>query len=84
VQHWLADVPEEAKDSHSPVACPACTRTHFIHNSTGRLLGDRGSWRPHSFGAERCVTGFYVGTSLDATNHSRKILLETYEMLPAE
>ena len=39
VQHWLEDVPEHAKDGHSPVACPACTKTHFIHNSTGNLLG---------------------------------------------
>jgi len=40
VQHWLADVPEDAKDRHSPVVCPACTKMHFIHNSTGKLLGD--------------------------------------------
>jgi hypothetical protein len=39
VQHWLADVPEDAKDSHSAVLCPACTKTHFVHNSTGKLLG---------------------------------------------
>jgi hypothetical protein len=39
VQHWLADVPENAKDSHSAVACPACAKMHFIHNSTGKLLG---------------------------------------------
>ena len=42
VQHWLADVPADAKDTHSPVTCPACTRTHFIHNSTGKLLGETG------------------------------------------
>ena len=41
VQHWLADAPPDAKDSHSSVACPACAKTHFIHNSTDRLLGDR-------------------------------------------
>jgi hypothetical protein len=39
VQHRLADVPDDAKDSHSPVACPACAKTHFIHNSSGKLLG---------------------------------------------
>jgi hypothetical protein len=39
VQHWLADAPEDTKDSHAPVTCPACTKTHFIQNSTGKLLG---------------------------------------------
>jgi len=39
VQHRLPDEPEAAKDSHSPVACPACAKMHFIHNSTGKLLG---------------------------------------------
>jgi hypothetical protein len=41
VQHWLAGTPDYAKDSHSPVECPACTGMHFIHNSTGKLLGDK-------------------------------------------
>jgi hypothetical protein len=40
VQHWLADVPENEKDRHSPVVCLACTKTHFIHNSTGQVLGE--------------------------------------------
>jgi hypothetical protein len=40
VQHWLAEPPEDAKDSHTPVACPACAKTHFIHNSTGKLQGE--------------------------------------------
>jgi hypothetical protein len=39
VQHWLADVPEDKKDCYSSVACPACAKLHFIHNSTGKLLG---------------------------------------------
>ena len=39
VQHWLADVPDEARGNHSPVVCQACTKLHFIHNSTGKLLG---------------------------------------------
>ena len=38
VQHWLADAPEDAKDGHSPVSCPACTRTHFIHTRPARCL----------------------------------------------
>jgi len=41
VQHWLADAPENAKDSHASVVCPACTKIHFIHNSTGKLLGEK-------------------------------------------
>jgi hypothetical protein len=41
VQHWLADAPEDAKDSHSAAICLACAKTHFIHNTTGKLLGDR-------------------------------------------
>lgn len=41
VQHWLADVPEDAKDHHSSVVCPACAKLHFIHNSTGKLLGGK-------------------------------------------
>jgi hypothetical protein len=41
VQHWLADVPEDAKDRYSSVACMACTKLHFIHNSTGKLLGEK-------------------------------------------
>jgi hypothetical protein len=40
VQHLLADVADDAKDSHSPVVCQACTKLHFIHNSTGKILGD--------------------------------------------
>jgi hypothetical protein len=41
VQHWLADVPEPARDTHAPVVCPACSRMHFIHSSTGKLLGEQ-------------------------------------------
>ena len=42
VQHWLADdVPEDAKDRYSAVVCPACTKMHFIHNSTSKLLGEK-------------------------------------------
>jgi hypothetical protein len=39
VQHWLADGPDDARDNHSPVVCQACTKLHFIHNATGKLLG---------------------------------------------
>jgi hypothetical protein len=35
VQHWLPDVPEDEKDNHT------CTKRHFIHNTTGRLLGEK-------------------------------------------
>ena len=41
VQHLLADAPENKKDCYSSVVCPACTRLHFIHNSTGKLLGEK-------------------------------------------
>ncbi len=37
VQHWLADVPEDAKDRHASVVCPACAKIHFIHNATCKL-----------------------------------------------
>jgi hypothetical protein len=38
VQHWLADAPEYP-DSHTAVVCHACTGIHFVHSSTGKLLG---------------------------------------------
>jgi len=41
VQHWLADAPEDEKDRHSSVVCPACAKMHFIHNSTGKPLGEK-------------------------------------------
>jgi hypothetical protein len=42
VQHWLAgDVPDDAKGRYAPVVCPACTKMHFIHNSTGKLLCEK-------------------------------------------
>jgi hypothetical protein len=41
VQHWLPKVsaPDEA-NSYAPVVCLACTRLHFIHRETGKLLGE--------------------------------------------
>jgi 4-hydroxy-3-methylbut-2-en-1-yl diphosphate synthase IspG/GcpE len=41
VQHLLADPPEAEKDHYSFVACPACGRAHLVHNSTGKLLGEK-------------------------------------------
>jgi hypothetical protein len=41
VQHWLADDPEEAPNSYRQVACPACTRFHFVNAETGKLLGEK-------------------------------------------
>jgi hypothetical protein len=38
VQHWLADAPEYP-DSDTAVVCHACTGIHFVHSSTGKLLG---------------------------------------------
>jgi hypothetical protein len=34
VQHWLPDVPEGEKDSHTGVVCLACSKRHFIHKTT--------------------------------------------------
>jgi hypothetical protein len=41
VQHWLADAPDKADETHAPVRCPACTRIHFVNTSTGKLLGEK-------------------------------------------
>jgi hypothetical protein len=43
VQHWLDDVPDDAKDTYAAVTCLACTGLHLIHNSTGKPLGEPGS-----------------------------------------
>jgi hypothetical protein len=40
VQHWLEDIPDDAKSTYTPVTCQACTRLHLIHNSTGKLSGE--------------------------------------------
>jgi hypothetical protein len=40
VQHWLADDSTSHDGTYEPVKCPACTRLHFIHRSTGKLLGE--------------------------------------------
>jgi hypothetical protein len=41
VQHWLADEPDLTDNSYRQIACPACTRIHFIHPETGKLLGEK-------------------------------------------
>lgn len=41
VQHWLPDpTPEDETNSYVSVPCLACTRLHFIHKETGKLLGE--------------------------------------------
>ena len=41
VQHWLPDPkPEDEPNSYVSVPCLACTRLHFIHRETGKLLGE--------------------------------------------
>lgn len=43
VQHWLpATSPENQPnaDFYASVVCLACTRLHFIHKETGKLLGE--------------------------------------------
>ena len=40
VQHWLEDAPKDGSGgTHQSVDCPACTRIHFIHRETGKVLG---------------------------------------------
>ncbi len=40
VQHWLTAPPGEPADSHTAIACPACSKLHFINSATGKLLGE--------------------------------------------
>ena len=43
VQHWLPDAPpadEQGSNSYASVVCLACSRLHFIHKETGKLLGE--------------------------------------------
>ena len=40
VQHWLPETtPEDEPNAYVSVVCLACTRLHFIHKETGKLLG---------------------------------------------
>lgn len=42
VQHALeAPSADSQKDSYRSIYCPACTRIHFIHHETGKLLGEK-------------------------------------------
>jgi hypothetical protein len=41
VQHWLDDDDDASKNEFQGIACPACTRLHFINRKTGKLLGER-------------------------------------------
>jgi hypothetical protein len=41
VQHWLPDTPPaDEPSSYASVVCLACSRLHFIHKETGKLLGE--------------------------------------------
>ncbi len=45
VQHWLpaaspGDASSNSASSYVSVVCLACTRLHFIHKETGKLLGN--------------------------------------------
>lgn len=42
VQHWLAEEasPEGPQSTYETVVCNACTRIHFIHRNTGKLVSD--------------------------------------------
>ena len=41
VQHWLAEGidPDDPPCTYETVLCRACTKLHFIHKETGKLLG---------------------------------------------
>lgn len=39
VQQWLDDDDEALEDEYEGIACPACSRLHFVSPKTGRLLG---------------------------------------------
>jgi hypothetical protein len=54
----------------------------FLHR-TERLRDSASIVSPIEF-TTGTVVGSYVGTSLDPTNHCRKVLFEVYEVLPAE
>jgi hypothetical protein len=42
VQHWLSDSPNDAqKKTHETIVCPACSKLHFINNTSGKLLGQK-------------------------------------------
>jgi hypothetical protein len=42
VQHWIEDDEDDAPGNrYESVACPACTRVHFINRKTGKLLGEK-------------------------------------------
>jgi hypothetical protein len=40
VQHWLAEGidPDDPRCTYETVVCRACTKLHFIHKETGKLL----------------------------------------------
>jgi hypothetical protein len=41
VQGWFADEPPAGEtEVYETVTCLACTRTHLVNRSTGRVLGD--------------------------------------------
>jgi len=42
VQHWLEDEWPSYEDAYEPFECPACTRLHFVHRTSGNLLGETG------------------------------------------
>jgi hypothetical protein len=39
VQHWLEDRDDAPEDKHEGIDCPACSRFHFIHRRSGKVLG---------------------------------------------
>ncbi|WP_439369635.1 hypothetical protein [Bradyrhizobium sp. DASA03120] len=43
VQQWLDDDGDDDSlgGRYVSIACPACTRVHFINRKTGKLLGEK-------------------------------------------
>jgi hypothetical protein len=39
VQQWLEDGEDATENEYELIACPACTRLHFLNRKTGKLLG---------------------------------------------
>jgi hypothetical protein len=39
VQHFLEDDQDVPDNEYEGIACPACTKLHFVNRKTGKLLG---------------------------------------------
>jgi hypothetical protein len=39
VQQWLEDGEDVTENEFELIACPACTKLHFLNRKTGKVLG---------------------------------------------